>query len=399
MSVSAISTSTNSAVSKVVDTTRPPRLVVVTSMHPAQDARIFYREAWFAAQAGYEVVLLGNCQKAEVVDGIRLVPVNRRAGLISRLFWAWKLAWRAWRERGDLYHFHDPDLLLPMTTLHLLTRRPVIYDCHENYVDGIHRRQWIPRPIRHLLAGMIYAMLWLCGKLLGRVVIATEEQEEMFPASIKPLTIKNYAPLWIHPEPCYERERPVHLVHCGTLSPERGSRVMLEMVRILVQEMGVNDLRVLQLGSEDPQDGPAFRARLRELGLEKHVELRGYLPLTEVPRELARAQIGVMFHQCIPQYRYGVATKTIDYMAAGLAIIGGQYDNDSDHAPAGEVKIYVDATDPAAYARAVVELLNDPPRRQQMGRRARERFEKYYTAEQGAQRLLGFYRESLARAA
>ena len=378
---------------------REIRLVVVTSMHPARDARIFYRQAWYAAQAGYEVVLLGNCEKAETIDGVRFVPVARKQGMFARLAASWRIAWRAWKERGDLYHFHDPDLLLPMTLVHLLSRRPVVFDCHENFVDSVHRRLWIPKPLRMLLAALIYAMLWLCGRILGRVVIATPEQQEMFPAAVEPLTIRNFPPRWIHPPPKLDALRPFHLVHCGTLSPERGSRVMLEMLRILVHEMGRRDLRMLQLGSVDPAEGPHFRAEVERLGLSENLVMHGYLPLTEVPAVLAQAQIGLMFHQYTPQYRYGVASKVFDYMAAGLAIIGGQYDYDREFAPEGEVKIYVDQTNPAAYARAVAQLLENPEQRRGMGQRARELFENGYTADHDAARLLGFYQESLNKAA
>ena len=238
-------------------------------------------------------------------------------------------------------------MLLPMTALRLVTRRPVIYDCHENVVDSIQYKPYIPRRLRSVVASFVYVVQWLCTKLLGTVVVATAEQLEMFPASVEHLVVQNFPPLSIQPDVDFDRDRPYDLVHCGTLSRERGSGVLLETLRILVEEMGRSDCRLLLIGTTLDRLEADCRQFVFNHRLESNITFRGYIPLDEVPGQLAEAKIGLMCHQATRQYRYGVASKLFDYMAAGLAIVGGQADCDREFAPEGTVKVYVDETSPS----------------------------------------------------
>lgn len=369
-------------------------LVVLSNAHPIHDCRIHFRQALFAANSGLRVSIFaiedgGRC---ESIDAHGFPPAPSR---FRRFLLGWRLALLAAHERADLYHFHDPEMLLPMTALRFITRRPVIYDCHENVVDSIRHKPYIPRLLRSLLAKCVYVIQWLCTKLLGTVVVATAEQLEMFPASVQHLVVQNFPPLSIQPEVDFESDRPHDLVHCGTLSRERGSSVLLETLRILVHELGRADCQLLLIGTTFDRLEEECRQFLLEHRLERNITFRGYIPLDEVPRQLTQAKIGLMCHQATQQYRYGVASKLFDYMAAGLAIVGGRADFDREFAPENRVKIYVDETKPQEYAREIVRLLDDVERRIAMGRQARQLFEERYTAESQAEALLEFYQQQL----
>jgi glycosyltransferase involved in cell wall biosynthesis len=226
-------------------------------------------------------------------------------------------------------------------------------------------------------------------------VLATKEQLEMFPSSTRHMVVRNFCPLSVYGSVSNDADRPYDLVHCGGWSPQRGCYVLIETLRILVQDYGRTDCRLLLIGVARDSLQPDVEKRILDYGLERQVEFRGVIPLHDVPRELARAKIGLMCHQATTQYRTGVATKLFDYMAAGLAIVGGYADCDREFAPEGTVKIYVDQTKPDEYAAAVNRLLNQPELRAQMGQNARRLFEERYTAEAQADALIQFYREHL----
>jgi len=379
--------------------TAAPHLVVVSNVHNVSDGRVLHRQAAFAARAGFRVSVYA-IDDGESPAGITTHGFPRPRSRFQRFLLGLRMAWRAWRERADIYHFHDPELLPAMTLLRLVTRRPVIYDCHENVVDSVYYKSYIPRPLRPMVAGCTYLLQWLCVRLLGHAVLATPEQCEMLPAPTTTLVVRNFPPLSTQRFFDPRSDRPFALVHCGGFSIERGSRIMLEMLRILVHELGCRDARLLLVGVGPGDLDHESARRLRDDRLEAHVELRGRVPLSQVPAELARAKIGLMCHQPSKQYRYGVASKVFDYMAAGLAIIGGNADFDRPFVPEGDVKIYVDETNPAQYALAALELLRDDERRVRMGIHARELFETFYTAEQQSQGLIDFYHQALrARAA
>jgi len=45
----------------------------------------------------------------------------------------WRVLGLAYRQKADIYHFHDPELLTVGLVLRLLTKAKVIYDVHEDY--------------------------------------------------------------------------------------------------------------------------------------------------------------------------------------------------------------------------------------------------------------------------
>lgn len=84
----------------------------LTTVHPAFDIRIFHKECKSLLQAGYDVTLIAQHGKDEIVDGIRIkgLPTTRKR--MKRML---KLPWIALRKaleaNADLYHFHDPRLI------------------------------------------------------------------------------------------------------------------------------------------------------------------------------------------------------------------------------------------------------------------------------------------------
>ena len=219
----------------------------------------------------------------------------------------------------------------------------------------------------------------------------------MFRARLRFLLIPNYAPRFLQQEVDMDTERPYDLVHCGSLTETRGSRILLEMLRILVYEMGRGDLRLLVIGKGTERANRDLREGLNQYGLVRNVEFRGYIPLQQVPQALAQAKIGLLCAQSTPEFLddYSHSSKMFDYMAAGLPMISGTVDISRSYDPQEEFVCFVDQANPREYARAAATLLDDDSRRIQMGRRAREIYEEKYTAEKPAEALIEYYRECL----
>lgn len=124
----------------------------ITTVHPAHDARIFYRMCAGLAAKGHEVTLIASAPFAGEF-GVRSSPWNKRiapAGRISRIILALRAALA---ENADIYHFHDPELISLGLALKLL--RPskiVVYDVHEDYPSMMLEKYWIPQPIRPLIS-------------------------------------------------------------------------------------------------------------------------------------------------------------------------------------------------------------------------------------------------------
>ena len=88
------------------------KVCILTSVHPPFDVRIFHKEAKSLVKAGYDVTLIAQHDKEEIVDGIKIINLQKPRNRIERMT---KTVWSAYRKAvqldADIYHFHDPELL------------------------------------------------------------------------------------------------------------------------------------------------------------------------------------------------------------------------------------------------------------------------------------------------
>lgn len=102
---------------------------MLSSAHFAFDDRIFYKEAKSLSQAGYEVVIIAWHDKEETIDNIKIIPLPILKDRFHRMTKTlWKLFKLALKEKADVYHFHDPELIFIGIVLRLLDKK-VIYWC------------------------------------------------------------------------------------------------------------------------------------------------------------------------------------------------------------------------------------------------------------------------------
>ncbi|MGC8982027.1 MAG: glycosyltransferase family 1 protein, partial [Minisyncoccia bacterium] len=84
----------------------------ITTVHSPFDVRIFHKECKTLAKSGYEVYLIAQHDKEEIVDGIHLIPLPIVRSRIRRMIY---LPIRALKEalklKANIYHFHDPELI------------------------------------------------------------------------------------------------------------------------------------------------------------------------------------------------------------------------------------------------------------------------------------------------
>ena len=66
--------------------------------------------------------------------------------------------------------------------------------------------------------------------------------------------------------------------------------------------------------------------------------------------------------------------KTLEYMAFGLPVVA--FDLKETRVSAGDAASYIASGDVAAYAKAIVDLLDDPDKREAMGKAGRLRIEE-----------------------
>jgi glycosyltransferase involved in cell wall biosynthesis len=367
------------------------KICMLSTVHQAFDDRIFYREAKTLARAGYEVVLIAQHDGDEMVDGVKIVALPKPRNRFARIF---GLTWRAFRlglrERADVYHFHDPELLPIGALLKIFTRAKVIYDVHEDVPEQILTKHWIPRLLRRPLAGVFNAFEKLMAQALDAVVVATEGIAEKF-AHLKPIVIHNYPDLGMLPNSStrHGEGKEKVLVYVGGISKVRGA---IEMVQALENLNSAWDVRLDLIGKFEP---PELEQELQGLPGYQRVRFFGWLPWEEAWHHAQSAIVGLVLFHPAPNHEKALPNKLFEYMAAGLPVVASNFPLWKEIVEGNRCGITVDPLDPKAIAQAIEYLLTHPEEAHQMGENGRRAVEKKYNWEREKEKFLKLYEELL----
>jgi len=107
---------------------KTPKVCILTSVHSAFDTRIFHKEAKTLVKAGYDVTLIAQHDKDEVVDGIKIIALSKPKNRFLRIFLLTRKIYKiAFRQKSNIYHFHDQELI-PVGLVLKLFSKEVICD-------------------------------------------------------------------------------------------------------------------------------------------------------------------------------------------------------------------------------------------------------------------------------
>ena len=157
------------------------KICILTSVHSVFDTRIFHKEAKTLVHAGYNVTLVAQHSKNEIVDGVKIIALLKPRNRFMRIFGlTWRVFYLALRQGANIYHFHDPELILVGIVLRLLGKK-VIYDVHEDVPKQILNKEWIGNvSIRKIAAFIMNIVEQIGGLLFNRIVVATADIAKNF---------------------------------------------------------------------------------------------------------------------------------------------------------------------------------------------------------------------------
>src|SRR6185436_1103269 len=116
------------------------KTVHLSTVHTTADSRIMDKEAGAVAEAGWNVAVVMPHDKDEMRGTIKIIGVRKPSSRLVRVtLTAFMVALKGLKERGDVYHFHDPELLPVGLVLRMLGKK-VIYDVHETHSASVAHR-------------------------------------------------------------------------------------------------------------------------------------------------------------------------------------------------------------------------------------------------------------------
>ena len=287
----------------------------------------------------------------------------KRVKRSHRPFLWWKVLSFALSTKADIFHIHDPELLFISPILHLFSGRPVVYDIHESVSDFIDIKDDIPALLRIFFS---WTFRWLeptFAYLQSGLIFADNQIAQSFLNIHRPkLTLFNY-PLQSFLEmgsqspKNYHSKQPI-VLYLGGLKRNRGTTLMLDAFRIVLDEIPLAQLYLV--GPFAPESlSDELRSEIEIRNLTKSVTITGAIPFTSVHNYLSQASIGWIPFPLVAKYQKNIPTKLFEYMAYAIPVVSSNLTAVQPFIKHRKNGFLVEADNPSAHARAIIELLSD----------------------------------------
>lgn len=357
---------------------------ILTSVHSPYDIRIFHKESKSLAMAGYDVSLIAQYDKDEVVDGIRILSLPRPRNRIERMT---KTVWQTYRRAlevdADIYHFHDPELI-PVGLLLKLHGKRVIYDVHEDVPRQNLSKSYIPAVFRRPISLMIGALEAFSARRFDGVVTATPFISRRFrELGANVVNVNNYPLLseLYAAEIQWAKKKNV-VCYVGGIAQIRGA---FEMVKAI----GKTKYRLLLAGNIETD----IAKSLKQMPSWRQVDALGF-----VNRECVRVTMtcsmggAVLFHP-EPNHIDAQPNKMFEYMSAGIPVIASDFPLWREIVEGNECGICVDPLNTEEIAKAIEFIIENPAEAEQMGKNGRRAVEERYNWSMERKKLMDLYRK------
>jgi glycosyltransferase involved in cell wall biosynthesis len=383
-------------------------LVLVENLPSPFDRRV-WQEATTLRDAGYLVSIVcptgrGCERRFEAIDGIHIYryglpfEASGTAGYVLEyaiaLAWTFALAWRVLLTRGfDVVHAcNPPDLFFLIGGFFKLLGKRFLFD-HHDLSPELYEAKFGRRDFFHRL--MLKLEYWTFRT--ADVSIATNESyrriaigrgrmppERVFVVrsgpSLKRLKI-------LPPDKRLKRGRRYLVGYVGVMGKQEGIDHLLRAAHHIVFDLGRTDVHFGLVGGGTSLE--EMKALAQELGVADHVTFTGRVPDGEMLAILNTADVCVNPDVANEMNDKSTMNKIMEYMALGKPIV--QFDLAEGRHSAQRASLYARKNDAADLAARIVELLDDPVRRAEMGEFGRRRVESELEWRHETPKLLAAY--------
>ena len=360
------------------------KIAHITSVHPQNDNRIFYKECTTLVQEGYTVTLIVAGGETKRINEVNIVGYPKfhggrlkrmvRTSLIDMIQVCKKVD-------ADIYHFHDPELIF--TGLFLkMTGKKVIYDIHENNPASILSKPYIKSKLVQKVVSKVFDIFEKSTiKFFDAIVTARPDISKRFKHK-NLITLRNFP---ILPEASKIKKIDVQkgkpsVIYVGGMTEIRGIYQLLDAFE------GLNEYELWLLG---PISEEKLKKRI-ESGCS-NVKYFGVVEAYEVFNYIDLADIGINTFLPAPNHLETLATKPFEYMACGKPMIMSNFKYWQETFK--ECSLYVDPSNPQDIAEKINILFKNKALMDKMSIENKKLSQSQYNWELESQKLLQLYKE------
>lgn len=387
-------------------------LIVVENLPLPFDRRV-WQEARTLKAAGATVSVIcptgkGYEKRYEEVDGVHIhrhsLPLEADGALGflleygAALLWETVLAWRIYFKRGldVIQGCNPPDLIFLVALPFRLLGVKYIFD-HHDINPELYEAKFNKR-------GFFWKLMVLFERLTFKsasVSIATNESYKAIAIARgamdpdKVFVVRSGPDLSrlqrVAPNPALKDGKRFMVGYVGVMGDQEGIDLLIDAVDHLVRTMGRTDIRFVLVGGGPSLQKLKHMVAAKDLG--EWIAFTGRAPDQELFAVLSTMDIGVNPDRVNAMNDKSTMNKIMEYMALGKAMV--QFEVTEGRFSAQDASLYAKPNDPVDMAQKIVELLDDPERREQMGEFGRNRVEQDLNWNKQVEPLLSAYRAAL----
>ncbi|HVV19809.1 MAG TPA: glycosyltransferase family 4 protein [Pseudonocardiaceae bacterium] len=378
---------------------RGPHVLIVVQNLPVPLDRRVWLEAQALVAAGYDVSVI--CPKGpgdpayQELDGVHIhkyAPPRQADGFVGYA-WEFLYCWvrtalltlkvRRRRPFQVMQACNPPDIYWSLALLWRLAGVRFVFDHHDLNPEVFRSRFGEPTGIAG--KAQLKALYWLERRTFHTAdrVISTNESYRRIALERGGVDRNRTAVVRSGPDTSVMKPgepRPElrggreHLVaYLGIMGPQDGVDGVLRVAEHVVRRHGRTDVRFALMGFGDCLED--LRTQCTELGLDEYVTFTGRVGPADIGAYLSTADVGLSPDPLSPLNDVSTMNKTMEYLAYGLPVVA--YRLTETVVSGGDCAVYVEPGDEAGFADALVELLDDPRRRAELGAAGRQRAERH----------------------
>lgn len=385
-------------------------MLLENTSYPA-DRRVFHEATTLVAD-GHSVTVI--CRRAagqpwhEITDGVAVYryPAPRDGdGLLGYL---WEYAWSMCaiavmstlvvvRHGFDVVHAHNPpDLLCLIALPYKLLGKKFVFD-HHDLAPEMYRVRFPSGGNR--LVRRILEMFERLSCRMADHVIATNESYKRRDSQRHALSehritvvrngpeLSRFSPSRATSDAAARVVRNDTLVYVGAMSYQDGVEYLLRAVKHLVHTLNRREVKCVLVG--DGSEKNHLMHLVETFKLAGHVEFTGFVEPHEVPQFLGAAALGLAPEPANDYNNRSTMIKVMEYMAMALPVVA--FDLPETRVTAGDAALYARPNDERDFAAKIVQLLDDPGLRSQLGSIGRHRIETKWAWPIQGEELLRMY--------
>jgi len=356
----------------------------ITSVHARYDVRVFIKECKSVAKANYDVTLIvADGLGDQNISNINIIDVGKKKGRFSRiLFSSNKVYKKAKSINADIYHFHDPELMLYGLILKSKTRK-VVYDIHEDLAKQLEIKPWLNKFLKPIIIKLFKSIEgFVAKKMDGLIVPQPYMKLKYLKYNPNTVLVENFVILEDkHPKIEVDYSTTTAF-HAGALTKERGLLNMLEVYSKIKKPN-----RLILAGNINSKT----LNELKHFDEYENVEYLGLIPFDQVSKYYQTCSVGLILYNNVGQYYLSYAIKLFEYMRNGIPVIMPDFGEWVEFNKKNNCGINVDPTNHNEVVKAIEYLNNNPEEKKKLGANGRKSVLDKYNWDLAENRLLSLY--------